>query len=251
MAIRLIISDVDGCISPEESVAWDFDLFAAFCRQVRDASEGRGTLAPMTLCTGRPQPYVEALMKVMDIRYPAICENGAVLYDLSTNEASYAPGVTSAKVTGLRAIRCYIEDEILPKCPKAVMQFGKEAQLSVFSHDPSVLPPIGEKLEQFIKAGHGTPVKINCSHFYLNISLDALDKGSAIRHLLAKLGLKREEVAGIGDTIGDLPLRNEVGFFACPSNATAEIRAAADYCSSKPNIAGVLEILKHPRLQRA
>mgnify|MGYP000547241484 CR=1 FL=1 len=25
----------------------------------------------MTLCTGRPQPYVEALMKVLDIRYPA------------------------------------------------------------------------------------------------------------------------------------------------------------------------------------
>ncbi len=250
MSIRLIISDVDGCMSPEESVSWEFEPFAEFCRRSRLASEGKSTLAPMTLCTGRPQPYVEALMKVLDIRYPAVCENGAVIYDLPTNEASYAPGVTAQKIHHLRDVRCFIEDHILPRHPKAIIQFGKEAQLSVYSHDPSIFPEIQGQLGDFLKAHSGPELIITASHFYLNISLAGANKGSAIRHIMQELRLTRDEVAGIGDTVGDLPLRKEVAFFACPANATADVKAVADYVSPLPTIRGMLDILDHPRLQR-
>ena len=250
MAIRIILSDIDGCISPEESVAWDLQGFAEFARLSRDASAGITHLPPLTLCTGRPQPYVEALMKILDIRLPVICENGAVIYDLPENRAQYAPNVTPAKITGLRHLRQFIEEAILPAFPGSVLQFGKEAQLSVFSKDPSIFPAMRRPVDDFIFAHSDVQVVISASHFYLNISLAGVDKGSAIRKVLGDLKIGHDEAAGIGDTEGDLPLRDNVAFFACPANATADVKKVADYVSPYPSLRGILDILARPELRR-
>ncbi|HOF39864.1 MAG TPA: HAD hydrolase family protein [Candidatus Hydrogenedentes bacterium] len=249
MPVKWIVTDLDGCVSPEESVAWDLGPFVEFARLSRAASAGESTLAPLTLCTGRPQPYVEVLMKILDIRAPAICENGAVLYSLHDNWARFGPGVTSEKTHRLRAVRDFIETELLHEYPQAVMQFGKEAQLSVFSQDPAVLLAMQPRVEQFVRE-NGPELIINCSHFYLNLSLAGVDKGSSLRALFDELGVQPHEVAGIGDTVGDLPLRDAVGFFACPSNAQDEIKAVADYISPEPTVSGLLDILALPEMQR-
>lgn len=249
MSIRLIITDVDGCVSSEASVPFEIESFATLCRISREASAGRGSIAPMTLCTGRPQPYVELLTKLMDIRFPAICESGAVLYDLAGNHARYAPGISHERLAGLRRVRSFIETEVLTKY-KTLMQFGKESQLSVFSETPEIFGEIKPMIEQFDREQNGPGLLVNASHCYLNVSLAGADKGSAIRHLLQELGLKREEVAGIGDTEGDLPLEREVGFFACPSNSTAEVKEVADYVSPHATIEGLLDILKRPEMKR-
>jgi HAD superfamily hydrolase (TIGR01484 family) len=249
MSVKWIITDLDGCVSPEESVPWDLDLFFEFARMSRAASEGETSLAPLTLCTGRPQPYVEVLMKILDIRAPVVCENGAVLYSLHDNWARVGPGVTPEKVQGLRALRNFIETELLPDHPEAVMQFGKEAQVSVFSKEPDVLRQMQPCVEQYVRE-HGPELIINCSHYYLNLSLAGVDKGSTLRALFEELGVESHEVAGIGDTVGDLPLREAVGFFACPANSQAEIKAVADYVSPKPTIAGLLDILALPQMHR-
>ena len=249
MSVKWIITDLDGCVSPEESVPWALEPFVEFARQSRAASAGESDLAPLTLCTGRPKPYAEVLMKILDIRAPAICENGAVLYSLHDNRARFGPGVTPEKIHGLRAVRDFIETELLREHPEAVMQFGKEAQLSVFSQEPAILRAMQPRVERFARE-HGPDLIINCSHFYLNLSLAGVDKGSTLRALLGELGVQRHEVAGIGDTVGDLPLREAVGFFACPSNSQEEIKAIADYVSPEPTVSGLLDILALPEMRR-
>lgn len=247
---RWIISDIDGCISPEESVAWDMGKFLELARRIQDANADRSPLAPLTFCTGRPQPYVEVLMKLLNVTAPAICENGAVFYTLHNNTASYAPGVTREKIAGLRAVRRFVEAEILPAFPQTVIQFGKEAQLSIFSQEPEVFAEIKPRIERFVSENGGPELHISPSHFYLNISLMGVDKGEALRVLARQLGAGHDELAGIGDTVGDLPLRETVGFFACPANATDEIKAVADYVSPYPLAEGVLDILKRPEMRK-
>ena len=249
MAYDLIITDVDGCLTSEGSVPFDPEALSRLGHLMREASDGRGALPPMTLCTGRPQPYVEALMKMLGIRLPAICENGAVIYTLDDNRARFGPGVTEEKVLGLRTVRAFIETELLPQYPQAVMQFGKEAQLSVFSRQPEVLPELGPPIEDFLAREGGPELDISPSHYYLNLSLRGVNKGRAIEWLLGELGLCQENVAGIGDTEGDLPIRQSVGWFACPSNATADIQRVADFVASRPEAEGVLEILDQPQLK--
>ncbi|MDK2972355.1 MAG: hypothetical protein PWP23_2110 [Candidatus Sumerlaeota bacterium] len=250
MPAKLLISDVDGCLCPEESAAWDLDVFGRLAHAARDAASSTGAIAPLTLCTGRPQPYVEVLMKVFDIRLPAICENGAVIYSLADNAATFGPGVTARKLAGLHAVRDYIEDHLLPKAPGVVRQYGKEAQLSLYSATPDRLRTLDEAIHLFIEREGLPPLVINASHYYLNISLEGVDKGGAVAWLLGKLGVEKHEAVGIGDTEGDLPLRANVGFFACPANAQASIRNVADYVSPFPTGEGVLDILQRPECAR-
>ena len=251
MAIEWIISDVDGCLSPEESVTWDLESFWRLAQLSREASAGRSQLAPLTLCTGRPQPYVEVLMKLLDVRAPAICENGAVLYSLHDNWARFCPGVTKEKILGLRAIRSFIETKIMPDFPDAVMQVGKEAQISIFSEKPEIFAAITPRIEACTQSNGGPEITVIESHFYLNVSLAGVNKGAALGALMEELKAGREQLAGIGDTAGDLPLREAVGWFACPANALPEIKAVADYVSPYPLLEGVLDILARPELTRA
>jgi hypothetical protein len=250
LSVQWIIADVDGCLAPEESVPWDLDAFTQLAAVWRRASAGASDLPPMTLCTGRPQPYAEVLMKLLDVRGPAICESGAVIYTLSGNHARYGPGVTATKIKGLRALRRYVEQDLLPKHPGVVVQFGKEAQLSLFADPPRLLEPVRRELEEWVERHGGPAVEVTMSHFYLNVSLASVSKGAAVRMLMTELGVERHAAAGIGDTEGDLPLRDAVGFFACPANATEAIRAVADYVSPFPTVQGVLDILRRPEVRR-
>ena len=243
---RWIIADVDGCLAPEESIAWNVELFGRLARLSHEASKGRGPIPPITLCSGRPQPYLEVLMKLLDVRAPVICENGAVFYTLHNNTSAWGPGVTEEKILGLRALRAFIETRLLPEYPQAVIQFGKEAQISIFSEQPGIFPELKARIEAFCAENGGPRVLLTVSHYYLNVSLDGVDKGSALRVLLEKLGIERDGAIGIGDTEGDLPLRQNVGLFACPANAVPAIRKVADYVSPYPTVEGVLDILAQP-----
>lgn len=248
--MKYLILDIDGCISPEESIPWDLAAFSELARLSRAASADEGSLPPFTLCTGRPQPYVEVLMKLLDIRVPAICENGAVLYTLHDNRSRYAPGITQQQLDGLRAVRAFIEHEVLPEHPQLVYQFGKEAQMSVYCEQPALFQEARAQIERFAAKHNGLELLITVSHYYMNISLAGIDKGGTLAVLLEELGVDMRQVAGVGDTEGDLPLREAVGFFACPSNATPGIRAVADYISPQANLYGVLDILRRPELRR-
>lgn len=243
MAIKWIITDIDGCLTPEASVPWELGAmweFAMLCRE-----HAAGSSKPMiSLCTGRPQPYVEALLKLFDMRAPAICENGAVIYSLDDNSARYGPGVTEERILALRKVRALIETDLLPRFPGALIQFGKEAQLSVFAETPEIFASMQPLIEAHISSNGGPRLDIKASQFYLNISLHGVDKGRAATELARELGVSREEMAGIGDTEGDLPLREACGFFACPSNAREAVRTAADYVSPHDEVRGVMDIIK-------
>jgi hydroxymethylpyrimidine pyrophosphatase-like HAD family hydrolase len=207
-------------------------------------------------------------MKILDVRAPAVCENGAVIYSLEGNLARYGPGVTEEKLLGLRAVRAFIETELLPAygadaqmpsaapaaacatAARAVLQFGKEAQLSVYSETPEIFADMHARIDEFTARRGGPELLINTSHFYLNISLLGVDKGAALGAVLAELDCPREAAAGIGDTEGDLPLREAVGWFACPANARDSIKAVADYISPYPTVRGMLDILQRPELRR-
>ena len=88
------------------------------------------------------------------------------------------------------------------------------------------------------------------SQLYLNINFKGITKGAAIEQLLEELNLRREETAGVGDTMGDLSIREAVGYFACPANAVEGLKEVADYVSPYPEILGMLDILQRPELQR-
>jgi len=243
---KWIVSDIDGCLSPETSEAWDWEHFKCLVQFFQTRRKATPYPVPLILSTGRPQPYVEVWAKILDLRAPLVCENGAVIYTLSDNTSRFGPGVTQEKIQGLRNVRNFIETQLLPKNPDIVYQFGKEAQLSLFSKNPELFGEIIVAINNFVQEQGGPTLLIQPSQYYLNISLDGVNKGEAIKTILHKLNSSREEAVGIGDTMGDTAIREQVAFFACPANAQEEIKNCADYISPYPDILGVLDILQKP-----
>ena len=64
------------------------------------------------------------------------------------------------------------------------------------------------------------------------------EKGPALAALAAELGLSPAQVGYAGDDLLDLPAMRLAGWTACPADAAAEVRAAADFVAALPGGAG-------------
>ncbi len=65
--------------------------------------------------------------------------------------------------------------------------------------------------------------KLSIAECHLGIK----DKASAVRAILARLGLEPAQVAYLGDDINDLPAFAQVGLTACPADALPQVKDAA------------------------
>ena len=62
----------------------------------------------------------------------------------------------------------------------------------------------------------------------VNVVDRSVSKGAAVQALIAHFGLSREQVAGAGDAMNDLPMFEEVGFRIAMGNADDRLKAIAD-----------------------
>src|SRR5437867_117404 len=73
--IRLVVVDVDGCLTAGEGQPLDFQGLARVARaNTRSLSDP--SVPAVTLCTGRPAPYVEVMHQVVAGHVPALYEHG-------------------------------------------------------------------------------------------------------------------------------------------------------------------------------
>lgn len=68
----------------------------------------------------------------------------------------------------------------------------------------------------------------------------------ALEQLLAELNLKPENAAYIGDDLPDLPVIRHVGLGVAVANAVEEVKACADYITTRPGGSGaVREVIEY------
>lgn len=241
----LVISDIDGCLGPESHAPMDAAKLARLARHNLDAQE-RQSAPLVTLCSGRPQPYAEALCRVIANRsVPVVAEMGVWLYDPRDNRFIIDPTITPRHFAALDACTRWLRETLIPQ--GVVIQPGKSASISLWHPDTTLLLSMKPQLVERI-AHEGWGLRVSNTVAWINLELDHVSKGSGIDRLLAMVPTPRDRRAGIGDTMGDMAIRERVAFFACPANATPELRAHADYVSPHTEIDGVLDILD--QLQR-
>ena len=69
--------------------------------------------------------------------------------------------------------------------------------------------------------------------FGVQLSQNVLDKPAWIRQYMHENGLQKSQTAYIGDDLIDYAAMQLTGFVGCPADAADEIRAIADYVSSR------------------
>jgi len=243
--IDLVVCDIEGCLTINKRRPIDLGQLGkiqAYCEMAR-----RGQRPPLVLCTGRPQPYAEAVIQALDAffpGFPSIVENGCFIYEPVEDVLLPTPKI-KGKRRDLQKVRQLLEDTIIAH-GYAKVEPGKELCIS--------LNPVGgqsvENLFGEVKkllAGNMDLVNITHSSSAVDITPLGVNKASGLEYLREYTKIPFESMLGIGDTAGDFPFLEQVGIPACPSNASADVVKLVTkrngYVAKSPNTAGVWEIL--------
>lgn len=240
-----IICDIDGCLGPESTDPMDITGLE-WIRRWNLSAQSEG-LPRMTLCSGRPLPFVEALCRVIcNTTLPAICENGVWLFDGASNGFWRDPAISAADIHAVHEASEWIEEDFGPK--GVVIQPGKAASISLWHPEVDFLRQLVPVLnERFGR--EGWPFRVSMTVAWINCDLVHISKATGLKRFVERTGLRKERMIGIGDSASDLVMKEHVRVFACPANAAAEVRAASDVISREHEINGVCEILSLIREQ--
>ena len=81
------------------------------------------------------------------------------------------------------------------------------------------------------------------SHTSIDITPAGISKQTGMEHVMALLGVGQESTIAIGDSHNDLKMLSFAAHPMCPQNASPEVKAICKTIATKPQVAGVLELL--------
>ncbi len=249
--IRLLVVDVDGTLIGSSG---------APSPPVRAAIE-RASAAGLriALCTGRPMASCGAIAKSLGLSGPHVAFNGALVKDPSQNSAVFRRPLPSGALDRLIdlgrqeevCLELYTEDthfvehdwrESRLHALSIRLSYEIESFDSFFGRTDVVKGQIitaddraraatrriADAFAGVLRLSVAIPMAPCEGMECVNVVDDAVSKGSAVRALLDHYGLTRQQVAGAGDALNDLPMLGEVGFRIAMGNAEPDVKAVAD-----------------------
>lgn len=240
----VIICDVDGCLADENGGPFDLPRLGQLAEyNVRAQREGAGP--PLTVCTGRPEPFAEAMCRVLaNDTLPCIAENGTWLFYPRDNRYELDPAITSEHLEFVHAAAKMLHEKY--GAHGVQQQPGKRAAVSLYHPRPEYLQQIAPEIRELF-AARNWPFRVSMTWNYINCDLEFVSKASGLRRFFAATGIDPHRAAAIGDTMSDLAMAEAVAWFACPANASDEIKRHADYVSPHAEVAGVIDIVERLR----
>jgi hydroxymethylpyrimidine pyrophosphatase-like HAD family hydrolase len=240
--IKLIVLDCDGVLSKGEAQSFDLSLLerlAGLNRRAYGAEAGPA----VTLNTGRPSPYVEAVMQAIAGWQPALYENGAGLYFPQTYRFELTPHLNQEQQEALQEV-IRRADRALVQPGRAYWQPGKSVCYSLFARPPLTIAAFTAEVEA-IAAQISRQVAVSPAGLALNIHPAGIDKGSGLLWLAEVTGIAPVDMGGVGDSGGDIAFLERVDYPAAPVNATDPVKAVVRYVSPQADAAGLHDILDH------
>jgi hypothetical protein len=240
---RAVACDLDGTL-----LRTDLTI-SARTRAALAAVEAAGAL--LVLVTGRPPRWLAPVVDQVDHRGLAICANGALVYDLHTNEVVesdlIAPEVLARIVADLRGlvdgvtfaiehVGGFWHDTGYPVPPQhrttAVREVAPEELVGVpvakllVRHprrdSEDLLAAVGEVFAGLAEVTHSTPVGPGL----LELSAAGVSKASALARLCAQHDIEAADVVAFGDMLNDLPMLAWAGRPYAMANAHPDVLAA-------------------------
>ena len=235
--IKLFVLDLDGCVSmPFERPDWDA-LHKIMLRNKE--SETDKNIPPITICSGRPLPYVEAIGQYLGMRMPLVFESGGGMYNPLTNKLSWNPVFNESLFAKMDDIREYVVNTLIPSHPGTMLEFTKRTDVGIIHQNENTINKIFEALRDFVSDGH-PGFEVHKTEISVNCIVSEANKGSGLEWLSQETGIPTSDMAYIGDSSGDVPALKRSGYPFSPSNAVSAVKQVST-AMSKPATAGVLE----------
>lgn len=240
---KMLMLDLDGTTIPNKAEGLP-------SKKVLDAIQKASKLVHVGVATSRPLAYAADLISHLNLSSPCVLDGGAQIYD------PVAKKIISEK-------------EIEPNDVQTVWEFLKtnnyqflysngssKKQFSQDSIPPKVLDFIvvgftNKKADQFIQNFSHMPTialhKVTSwteGEFGVKISHATATKLHGIVTVAEMLGIKREEIIGVGDSYNDFPLLMASGLKVAMGNAISELKEIADYIAPTVDDDGVVDVIK-------
>lgn len=238
--IRLIVADIDGCLTRGTGFPFDHELLQTFAR-ANEASRTDAAVPAITLCTGRPQPYVECMMQAIAGYLPALCESGTVFFDPPTHSILMHPEFGERQQEQLNSLRAKVmarlgNDRVKPEP-------GKLSHITLIIQEPytpeELLPAAEEIVAEF-----GDVFYVEKSRICLHFLFRNIHKGVGLDWLSQVTNIPLNQMAGIGDATPDIPFLSKVGYAFAPANAHGPVKEACHRVSERRESAAALELLE-------
>ena len=237
--IRLFVTDLDNTLNPYEDDPLDLALLAEV--QVRNrASVDDPTVPPLTLLTGRPQPYLYAMLQAIDGRLPGVFEHGVGQFSLGAAESvRMHPAWTRERAAQRRKLLQLVEGAMVEP-GWGTVQIGKLAAVTVIPTPPQTAFTL-EEPSRILLERVDDAYTLHVGPKVVDFVPDGVDKGAGVRWLAETLGIPAAQVAAMGDSTTDAQMFPEVGLGIAPANAPDDVKARAVLVTAAPTTAGVLE----------
>lgn len=265
---RLVASDVDGTLLTDD----DVDAISDRTRAAVLAAVDSGT--QFVLATGRPPRWISPVVDALGFAPKAVCANGAVIYDPSTDRIVSARTL-SADLLGELA---EIATRVIPGAGLAVERVGRSAHdaatpqfVSSPGYEHAWLNPdntevsiddllsapaikllirkvgtrsadMAEVLSKHI--GLQGDITYSTNNGLIEIMPLGISKATGIAEVAEPLGITAEEVVTFGDMPNDVPMLAWAGLGVAMGNAHPEALAAADEVTATNADDGVARVLE-------
>jgi len=213
MHILGLATDYDGTIAHDGAID-----AAAQAALERFGASGR----KLILVTGRELPDLRRVMSRLSLFDRVVAENGALLFDPATGrEELLACAPPERFVAALRR-------------RGAPLSVGRAIVATWEPHQRSASEAIDEL---------GLDLQVILNKGAVMVLPAGVDKASGLAAALQRLGLRFEDVVGVGDAENDEPFMRACGFSVAVANALPMLKAQANFVTQGRHGAGVAELI--------
>jgi HAD superfamily hydrolase (TIGR01484 family) len=222
--IKLFITDLDGCLStPFKTPDWDL---ISQIRRLNEQSLYDMAVPPLSICSGRPFPYVEAVAQWLGVDNPVVFESAGI-YELSTNKLRFLPVFDEEANKQVRELKRWLQDEVVSRYPDLIIEFTKKMDAGVIHLEKGVIEEIYPQVLEYVDE-HYPDFEVHMTDVSINIILGENNKRNGILELCEMMDVDPQEVAYIGDSSGDIPGLKVVGRAFAPLNASDDVKEEAE-----------------------
>lgn len=262
----LIASDVDGTLLDNDERITDRTR-GAVCAAVAAGAQ-------FVIATGRPPRWVQPVVDALGFAPMAVCANGAVLYDSSTDRIVSARTLSIAALTALAEIA----ERAIPGAGLAVERVGRSAHdaatpqfISSPGYEHAWLNPDNTEVSRtdllsapavkllIRKAGARSAdmaaelakyigaegdITYSTNNGLIEIVPRGISKATGVQEVAEPLGVVAGDVVSFGDMPNDVPMLLWAGLGVAMGNAHPEAVAAADEVTAPNTDDGLARVLE-------
>ncbi|MFF8591632.1 HAD family hydrolase [Streptomyces sp. NPDC015220] len=255
---RLVCADLDGTL---------LNSAGAVGPVTRRALDGAAACrVPVVCVTGRPLRDALAVSRELGSAGLMGCSNGAVIAEVPSGRVLMCRGFAGDRagfvlrrlrgrlpdvVLGVDTLRGLFLEEgfaaLVPDCwphevvPDAVAGPASDDRVvKILAVHPAI--PAHALADVLVDPGDGLAATCSTPYF-LEMSLDGVDKGTSLRWLAAHHRLRLTATVAVGDMPNDLPMLRAAGLAAAVANAHRDVRRAADLILPSNDEEGVADLL--------